>query len=58
VTFGNDGRVSRVVVDPPYAGTTTASCLEQRFGAARTLPFEQGDPVTIGKSLTIRRPAK
>jgi hypothetical protein len=41
VTFGNDGQVKHAVVDePPFAGTTEASCVASRMKLARIKPFE------------------
>jgi serine/threonine protein kinase len=46
VTFGNDGSVSRVRIDPPFAGTSEGTCIVGRFGAAHVPPY-QGAPETV-----------
>lgn len=54
VTFAPSGRATRAVVNgPPYAGTTTGSCVAAAF---RTLsvPAFSGDPVTVSKSVSVR----
>ena len=52
VTFQPSGAVSAVEVDAPYAGTTTGSCVAQRFRGA-TIPAFAGAPLSVGKSFVI-----
>jgi hypothetical protein len=40
VTFAPDGHVQQAVVDePPFAGSTEATCVASRFKQARMAPF-------------------
>jgi hypothetical protein len=48
VTFGNDGRVQRVVIDqPPGLPQEAVKCLGDALSSARSIPFS-GAPITIG----------
>lgn len=53
VTFAPSGRATRSVVSgPPYAGTTTGSCVAAAFRSLSVPPFS-GDPVTVSKSVGV-----
>lgn len=52
VTFGSDGAVQSVVVDPPFQGTARGDCMADQARAVHVPPFE-GTPVRVGKSFVF-----
>ena len=52
VTFGPDGSVSGVAVDPPYAGTKEGDCVASAFRRAKVSPFT-GTPQTVRHSFEV-----
>lgn len=52
VTFGSDGKVTRVAVDPPYAGTFKGKCVQSVYSEARAEPFS-GEPLTVDGSFSF-----
>ena len=53
VRLAPDGSVASAEVDrPPFAGTKTGACVEQRFRMVR-IPAFRGSAVTIGKSFSL-----
>ena len=46
VTFGTDGSVAGIAVDPPYAGTKEGDCVSGQFRRAKVTPFT-GAPQTV-----------
>lgn len=54
ITFAPSGRATRAVVSgPPFAGTTTGSCVAAAFRSV-SVPAFSGDAVTVTKSVSIR----
>ena len=51
VVFGSDGRVQRVTVTGPSAGTSAAACIEAQLGRARVQPFAAAN---FSVSATVR----
>lgn len=54
VTFEPDGRVSAVVISPPFDGTPVGVCLRARFAKVRTRAYRTGGPVTVTKHFLLR----
>jgi hypothetical protein len=52
VTFGLDGGVTAVAVDPPYAGTKEGECVASQFLRAKIPPFS-GGPQTLRHSFVV-----
>jgi hypothetical protein len=52
VTFANDGSVSAVAMDPPYAGTKEGDCAAAQFRRAKVSAFT-GAPQTIRHSFEV-----
>ncbi len=52
VTFGTDGTVTGVALDPPYAGTKEGECVAGQFKRQKTNAF-QGSPQTIKHSFEV-----
>lgn len=52
VTFANDGSVSGVSLDAPYAGTKTGDCVAGQFKRAKVNAFE-GSPQTVRHSFDV-----
>lgn len=52
VTFVNDGTVSTVNVDPPFAGTKEGDCAAGQFRRAKVTPFE-GPPRVVRHAFEI-----
>ncbi|HSO34074.1 MAG TPA: hypothetical protein VLT33_16180, partial [Labilithrix sp.] len=46
VTFGPDGSVAGVAIDPPYAGTKEGECVASQFRRVKVTPFT-GAPQTV-----------
>jgi len=54
VTFGSDGGVVRVVIEPPYVGTKEGECIDKQFRRAKVAPFS-GMPQTVYYTFEIPR---
>jgi len=52
ITFGNDGSVSGVAIDAPYAGTKEGDCVSAQFRRAKVTPFT-GPPQTVRHGFEI-----
>jgi serine/threonine protein kinase len=52
VTFGTDGTVSAVAIDPPYAGTKEGDCAAAQFRRAKVNAFT-GSPQTVRHSFEV-----
>lgn len=52
VTFGNDGNVTGVAMDPPYTGTPSGDCVAGHFKRTKVNPF-QGSPQTIKHTFEV-----
>jgi hypothetical protein len=54
VTFAPSGKATSAQINgPPFAGTSTGSCLAKLFRSVTVPPFE-GDPVSASKTVNIR----
>ena len=54
VTFSSSGRATQALIQgPPFAGTSTGSCIAAKFRGISVPPFS-GDPVTVTKTVTIQ----
>ncbi len=54
VTFGPDGKIIQLTVNPPYAGTTQATCVQKLLTHAAAPPFV-GAPVTITYKFSVAK---
>ncbi|MEO8874399.1 MAG: hypothetical protein ABI461_02335, partial [Polyangiaceae bacterium] len=52
VTFGSDGSVQKVTVDPPLGGTPGGDCVASRYKLARGPKF-QGAPMTVDHAFHV-----
>ncbi|AKU99259.1 serine/threonine protein kinase [Labilithrix luteola] len=52
VTFGTDGTVTNVTIDPPYAGTKEGDCAAGQFRRVKVNPFV-GSPQTVRHSFDV-----
>jgi hypothetical protein len=55
LTFAQDGRPIRTELEPPYAGTATGACIEEKFRNVRVRAFARGGSVRVSKAFTLRR---
>ena len=55
VTFAPSGRVTGVVLDPPYAGTAEGSCVIRKFQSVRVPPYT-GGPAHLKHAFSIPKP--
>jgi hypothetical protein len=52
ITFGLNGKVVSVEVDPPFARTPVGRCLAAKLHLVQIPPFA-GSPVTVGKAFNV-----
>ena len=52
VTFGSDGAVTEVKMQPPYAGTPAGECVAGQYRRTKVSPF-QGSPRTITQQFDV-----